>query len=60
MTDQPAVDLRFAGSVPEIYDTHLVPLIFQPYADDLAERLRAGGDGRRSPMIALTQSIAAR
>jgi SAM-dependent methyltransferase len=26
--------------VPESYDRHLVPLIFQPYADDLVSRLR--------------------
>ena len=32
-------DKVFAGSVPELYDTHLVPLIFEPYAADLAARL---------------------
>ena len=32
-------DKVFAGSIPEIYDTLLVPLIFQPYADDLVRRL---------------------
>jgi len=32
-------DKLFAGSIPKIYDTYLVPLIFQPYADDLARRL---------------------
>lgn len=31
-------DGAFSGSIPEIYDTYLVPLIFQSYADDLAER----------------------
>jgi len=34
-------DKLFAGSIPKIYDTHLVPLIFQAYADDLAQRLAA-------------------
>jgi hypothetical protein len=29
----------FAGSVPEFYDRYLVPLIFEPYADDLVARL---------------------
>jgi hypothetical protein len=29
-------DKVFAGSVPENYDRHMVPLIFQPYADDMA------------------------
>lgn len=32
-------DKLFAGSIPELYDTHLVPLIFEPYAADLAQRL---------------------
>jgi SAM-dependent methyltransferase len=34
-------DKVFAGSVPKLYDTHLVPLIFEPYARDLARRLAA-------------------
>ena len=32
-------DKVFAGSIPKLYDTYLVPLIFQPYADDLATRV---------------------
>lgn len=36
----PEADKVFAGSVPKIYDTYLVPLIFQPYASELANRLR--------------------
>jgi ubiquinone/menaquinone biosynthesis C-methylase UbiE len=31
-------DALFAGSIPEIYDTYLVPLIFEAYAIDLAQR----------------------
>jgi ubiquinone/menaquinone biosynthesis C-methylase UbiE len=34
-----ATDKVFAGSIPEIYDRFLVPLIFEPYALDLAGRL---------------------
>jgi SAM-dependent methyltransferase len=34
-----ATDKIFAGSIPKLYESHLVPLIFQPYADDLARRL---------------------
>jgi SAM-dependent methyltransferase len=34
-------DTLFAGSVPELYDTHMVPLIFEPYAEDLARRVAA-------------------
>ena len=35
------LDKRFAGSIPELYDTLLVPLIFEPYAADLAGRVAA-------------------
>ncbi len=31
-------DKVFAGSIPELYDTYLVPLIFDAFAKDLAER----------------------
>lgn len=34
-----ATDKIFAGSIPEIYDRLLVPLIFEPYAVDLGNRL---------------------
>ena len=34
-------DKVFAGSMPELYDTYLVPLIFEAYAKDLAERAAA-------------------
>ena len=34
-------DKVFAGSIPKIYETYLVPLIFEPYAIDLAARLKA-------------------
>lgn len=36
-----ASDNSFAGSIPDIYDNTLVPLIFEPYANDLAHRLTA-------------------
>jgi len=36
-----ASDKVFAGSIPEFYDTYMVPLIFEPYAKDLAERTAA-------------------
>jgi ubiquinone/menaquinone biosynthesis C-methylase UbiE len=32
-------DKTFAGSIPKVYEEYLVPLIFQPYAEDLANRL---------------------
>jgi hypothetical protein len=30
---------QVAGSIPETYDTYLVPLIFESYAADLADRV---------------------
>ncbi len=39
MGDPQESDLLFAGSIPELYERYLVPLIFQPYADDLATRV---------------------
>jgi SAM-dependent methyltransferase len=32
-------DKVFAGTMPALYDTYLVPLIFEPYAADLAARI---------------------
>ena len=37
-------DVAFTGAMPEMYETLMVPLIFEPYAIDLADRL-----ARRSP-----------
>jgi len=37
--NSPDTDKVFAGSIPKFYETHLVPLIFEPYAADLANRL---------------------
>lgn len=34
-------DSSFSGSIAEIYDTSLVPLLFEPYAVDLARRVAA-------------------
>jgi ubiquinone/menaquinone biosynthesis C-methylase UbiE len=57
-------DKVFAGSIPELYDRYMVPLIFEVYARDLAERIArveprdlletAAGTG------VLTRAIAAR
>src|SRR5690349_6605571 len=38
-------DKVFAGSVPENYDRHMVPLIFEPYAADLARRAASCSPG---------------
>jgi hypothetical protein len=34
-------DSAFRGSVPELYDAHLGPLLFEPYAADIAKRVQA-------------------
>jgi ubiquinone/menaquinone biosynthesis C-methylase UbiE len=34
-------DSAFTGSIPTLYDRHLSALLFTPYADDLATRVRA-------------------
>ncbi len=42
----PETDRVFSGSIPAIYDRYLRPLIFEPYAADLAQRVsdfRSGG-----------------
>lgn len=32
-------DAQFTGSIPELYDRYMVPLLFEPYAEELAQRL---------------------
>ena len=39
LADKRWSDKVFAGSVPRLYDTYMVPLIFEPYAADIARRL---------------------
>lgn len=34
-------DAKFAGAVPRAYEAYIVPLLFAPYADDLAGRIQA-------------------
>jgi ubiquinone/menaquinone biosynthesis C-methylase UbiE len=36
-----SIDVRFSGSVPANYERYLVPLLFRPYAEILAERAAA-------------------
>ena len=35
-----ASDKTFTGSIAQVYDRLLVPMIFEPYARDLAQRLK--------------------
>ncbi len=39
--NSPDTDKVFAGSIPKLYEAYFVPLIFEPYAADLATRLAA-------------------
>ncbi len=42
MKDQ---DAEFSGSIPAAYDRYLGPILFQPYAEDLATRLQVEDNG---------------
>ena len=48
------VDTVFSGSIPSLYDRYLGPLIFEPYAEDLANRLSALNPKRVLEMAAGT------
>jgi ubiquinone/menaquinone biosynthesis C-methylase UbiE len=58
-----ATDKVFSGSIPEIYDRLMVPLIFEPYARDLAGRVAKANPGRVLETAAgtgvLTRALAA-
>ena len=64
MDDRQESDLHFAGSIPELYERFLVPLIFQPYAVDLADRVAVLGPQTVLEVAAgtgaVTRAIAAR
>jgi SAM-dependent methyltransferase len=59
----PDTDKVFAGSIPKIYDTYFVPLIFAPYAADLARRVAVRPPGRLLEVAAgtgvVTRALAA-
>ncbi len=56
-------DRAFTGSIPALYDELMVPMIFEPYAQDLARRLAMLGPGRVLEVAAgtgvVTRAIAA-
>jgi SAM-dependent methyltransferase len=39
-------DIAFSGSIPQFYERHLVPLIFAPYAADIAARAQQQAPSR--------------
>jgi len=45
-TPDPGRDAVFAGSVPQVYESHMVPLLFSPYAQELSRRAAALGPRR--------------
>ena len=50
----------FSGSMPRVYDTYLVPLIFEPYAADLANRLASRSLSRVLEVAAGTGAVTRR
>ena len=50
-------DRAFAGSIPQLYDRHLVPLIFAPYATDIAARVAARRPSRVLEIAAGTGAL---
>jgi ubiquinone/menaquinone biosynthesis C-methylase UbiE len=36
-----ASDTAFTGSIPQLYDRFMVPMLFEPYARDLAQRIKS-------------------
>lgn len=57
-------DVAFTGSVPGLYDDNMVPVLFTPYAEDMAGRLAGLGSGELLETAAgtgvLTRSLIAR
>jgi len=53
------LDSRFEGSIPDVYDDYLVPLIFESYAQDLADRV-ASLDPRAVLEVAAGSGVATR
>lgn len=52
-----SVDTAFTGSVAQLYESHLVPLIFEPYAVDMARRVAARGPRRVLEIAAGTGAV---
>ena len=50
----------FAGSIPEVYDKYLVPLIFEPYAIDLSTRLSRSPPAKLLELAAGTGAVTRR
>jgi SAM-dependent methyltransferase len=57
-------DARFAGAIPQLYEQLLVPMLFEPYAVDIAERVAGRAPDRVLELAAgtgvVTRELAAR
>ena len=51
------IDKTFAGSIPRRYEDYFVPLIFAPYARDLARRVASARPGRVLEIAAGTGAV---
>jgi SAM-dependent methyltransferase len=54
------IDSAFAGSIPQLYERYLVPLIFEPYAADLATRVASRSPSRVLELAAGTGVVTRR
>jgi SAM-dependent methyltransferase len=52
-----AADRQFVGSIPALYERHLVPFLFAPYARDMAGRLAGMAAGRLLETAAGTGAV---
>ena len=53
-------DSAFAGSIPALYEKYLVPMIFEPYAADIADRVAARRPARVLELAAGTGAVTRR
>jgi SAM-dependent methyltransferase len=52
-----ASDVAFTGSLPTVYNTYLVPMIFEPYAADMVSRLASYSVSRLLEVAAGTGAV---
>jgi ubiquinone/menaquinone biosynthesis C-methylase UbiE len=56
----PDIDRAFAASIAQLYERYLVPLIFEPYAADLAARVALRRPARVLEIAAGTGAVTRR
>lgn len=59
-TPPPGTPSAFSGAIPPVYDRHLGPVVFAPYADDLASRVKYGDAPRLLEVACGTGIVTAR